>query len=69
MLGGDPESYEKAGGKVRLRKLFPRLELVSVTFRRPRRIFLKEKHQKHIWKSPNILRQSVAQAKFPTATR
>jgi len=36
MVGGDPGSYEKAGGcKVRLRKLFPRLELVSVTFRRP----------------------------------
>ena len=36
MLGGDPGSYDKeAGGKGRESKLFPRLELVSVAFRRP----------------------------------
>ena len=36
MPGGDPGSYEKAAGEGRAGgKLFPRLELVSITFRRP----------------------------------
>ena len=36
MLGGDPGSYEKAAGEGRAGgKLFPRLELVSITFRSP----------------------------------
>ena len=73
MLGGDPGSYEKAeGGEGRGTKLFPRLELVSVTFRRSLKYFPKKQHQKHIKKSPwyvNIIMQSVAQAKFPIDTR
>ena len=37
MLGGDPGSYEKAaGGEGRGSKLFPRLELVSVSLRSKR---------------------------------
>ena len=37
MLGGNPGSYEKTAGerKGRGSKLSPRLELVSITFRRP----------------------------------
>ena len=44
MLGGDPGSYEKAkgGGEGRGSKLLPRLELVSVTFRRPLTYFPKK---------------------------
>ena len=60
------------GGEGRGSKLFPRLELVSITFCRPLTYFPKKQHQKHIWKSPwyvNILMQSVAQSKFPIDTR
>ena len=60
------------GGEGRGSKLFPRLELISITFRRPLTYFPKKQHQKHIWKSPcyvNILMESVAQAKFPIGTR
>ena len=56
MLGGDPGSYEKAkgGGEGRGSKLLPRLELVSVTFRRPLTYFPKKQHQKHIFDKPMI---------------
>ena len=74
MLGGDPGSYEKAAGEGRAgganfsqdENWFPS------PFACLWRVFLKKQHQKHIWKSPwyvNIIRQSVAQSKFPIDTR
>ena len=65
----------QGGGEGRGSKLLPRLELVSITFRQPLTNLLKKTtSEAHFGKAHdpwyvNILRQSVAQSKFPIATR
>ena len=56
MPGGDLGSYEKAAGEGGggRSKLFPRLELVSITFRRPLTYFPKKKTSEAHLEKPMI---------------